>query len=100
MGTVILACRIVIDNLDCAVRLSDRHREEIGHHAVAAGQRAADAAVTDLAVVHRLFGKSILFNQWARRVRVPDQRHVPEPWETGRSRRIGLPVRHVVAERV
>ena len=99
MGAVILARRIVIDDLDCAV-VGDIHREKVGHHAVAAGQRAADAAVTDLAIVHRLLRKSILFNQWARRVCVPDQRHVPEPWEPSCSRRVGLPVRHVVAERV
>ena len=100
MGAVILARGIVIDDLDCAILLSDGHREEVRHDAVATGQRAADAAVTDLAVVHRLLGKSILFNQWARRVRVPDQRHVPVPWEPCRSRRVGCPVRHVVAERV
>src|SRR5438552_16060871 len=100
MGAVILARGIVVDDLDCAVLLSDGHREKVGHHAVAAGQRAADAAVTDLAIVHRLLRKSILFNQWARRVCVPDQSHVPEPWEPGLSRRGGLPVRHAVAESV
>ena len=70
--------------------------EVVGHRPVAARDRAADALVADLAVVHRLLGEALLRDRRRERGRVRDQRRVAPPLERGRALRVVGPARERV----
>ncbi len=92
---VILARRVVVDEPQRAVAV-EVDREVVGHRAVAARDRAADALVADLAVVHRLLGEALLRDRRRQRGRVGDHARVAPPLDSGGSQRIVDPVRERV----